>query len=353
MKILLACLGIAILILAVYFVLTTIIDDLKHPDLYLDDLLAEVDYQKSSAGALLIIDPFEQDPLLEERLKREAIAQDSSPNEYINQYNKLIQSAKEKFTYYGFDIIDRSKMDLVMKEMEFQTSYWSNEEKTIAFGKSLNADFIVTFSYVLPSSVGQTILSSSKKELTLSINVMDVKTHSTHVYSSDDISSISLSINRDSSSAFPTEFRGVRWFFDGIKKSSYKYKGSAVNYITPFASSYPLKDSKLGSYKNQVGKLSYIEFHDSYANLCYTNGEVKRGTYWFEESIAEVIRLSKDNASAINVGKSYSTFKLGSIAIRDDKGSLIAEGTLFYYKSKLGILVDSKSKNVSFMMFGR
>ena len=66
-----------------------------------------------------------------------------------------------------------------------------------------------------------------------------------------------------------------------------------------------------------------------------------------------MITLTKDNASSTNIGKSYSTCKLGSITIRDSKGSLVVEGILYYNKNKLGILVDSESKNVSFMMFGR
>lgn len=355
MKILLACLGIAILLIVGYVVLTTAIDEWKHPSLYLDELLAEVDNKKDSSGvALLIIDPFEQDPSLEQKLRREAEAfQDYAYNEFVNQYKKKIQTVKEALTNQGYNIIDRSKMDLVLQELEFQSSYWSNEEKTVALGRSINADFIVSFSYVMPSSAGQNILSSTKKEMTISINVMDINTHSSRVYSFEDRNSIPLSKVDGFSASVSTDFANRKWFFDGIKKSSYRYKGNAVAYITPFASSYPLKDASLGNYKKTVGKLSYLEFFDSYVNIGYTDGRVEKGSYWFEESAAELIRLSKENASSNNIGKSYSTCKIGTISIRDASGSLIAEGTLFYYKTKLGILLDSSSKVVSFMMFGR
>lgn len=355
MRILLACLGIAILLLVCYYVVSTAIDDWKHPSLYLDELLAEVDNKKDSSGvALLIIDPFEQDPSLEQKLRREAEAfQDYAYNEFVNQYKKKIQTVKEALTNQGYNIIDRSKMDLVLQELEFQSSYWSNEEKTVALGRSINADFIVSFSYVMPSSAGQNILSSTKKEMTISINVMDINTHSSRVYSFEDRNSIPLSKVDGFSVSVSTDFKNQKWFFDGMKKTSYKYKGNAVAYITPFASSYPLKSTSLGSYKKAVEKLLYVEFFDSYVNLGYSNGDVERGYYWYEESVAEVIRLTKENASSVNIGKSYSTCKLGSIAIRDSKGALIVEGTLYYNKNKLGILVDSESKYVSFMMFGR
>ena len=355
MKVLLACIGIAILLIVGYAIFMTASEQLKHPAIYLDELLAEVESKRSSSGvALLIVDPFEQDLSLEQKLRREAEAfQDYSSNEFINQYKRKIQTVKESFTNQGYDIIDRTKMDLVMEEMEFQASYWSNEEKTIAFGKSLNADYIVSFSYVIPSNAGQTLLQSSKKELTISINVMDVNTHSTYVYSYDSRDAIQLNTSGDKNYLYPVDFKNVKWFFDGIKKSSYAYKGNAVGYITPFASSYPLKSASLGSYKKAVEKISYIEFLDSYVNIGYSNGDVERGSYWFEESVAEVIRVTKDNASSVNIGKSYSTYRIGMVTIRDAKGSLIAEGSLYFYKNKLGILLDSESKNVSFMMFGR
>ena len=240
-----------------------------------------------------------------------------------------------------------------MQELEFQSSFWSNEEKTVALGKSINADYIVTFSYAMPSNAGNNFFSTKKEEISISINIMDINTHSSRVYSYDNRNNIPLSKDGDFSVSISTDFKNQKWFFDGIKKSSYKYKGNTVAYITPFASDYPLKSASLGSYKKAVEKLSYIEFFDSYVNLGYSNGDVDRGSYWYEESVAEVITLTKDNASSTNIGKSYSTCKLGSITIRDSKGSLVVEGILYYNKNKLGILVDSESKNVSFMMFGR
>lgn len=355
MKFLGKCIGVAILVIVALFIYFFIQTEIKHPSLYLDELLTEVDSEKTRSGvALLIVDPFEKDQSLEQTLRREAEAyQDYASNEFVNQYKRKIQAVKEALTTQGYNIIDRSKMNLVMEELEFQSSYWSNEEKTVAFGKSINADYIVSFSYAMPSSAGQNIFSSASKEISISINIMDINTHSSHVYSYDDRNSIILSKDEGFSVSVSTDFKNQKWFFDGIKKSSYKYKGNAFAYITPFASSYPLKSTSLGSYKKAVEKLSYIEFHDLYVNIGYTNGDVERGSFWYEESVAEVIRLTKENASSVNIGKNYSTCKLGSIAIRDSKGALIVEGTLYFNKNKLGILVDSESKYVSFMMFGR
>lgn len=62
-------------------------------------------------------------------------------------------------------IVDRANFDKVMKEINFQSSDWSNSEKTAKLGKALNAKFI---------SRGKIMKLGSK--LTISVSVIDIQT---------------------------------------------------------------------------------------------------------------------------------------------------------------------------------
>ena len=62
-------------------------------------------------------------------------------------------------------IVDRANFDKIMKELNFQSSDWSNSEKTAKLGKALNAKFI---------SRGKIMKLGSK--LTISASVIDIQT---------------------------------------------------------------------------------------------------------------------------------------------------------------------------------
>ena len=62
-------------------------------------------------------------------------------------------------------IVDRANFDKGMKELNFQSSDWSNNEKTAKLGKALNAKFI---------SRGKIMKLGSK--LTISVSVIDIQT---------------------------------------------------------------------------------------------------------------------------------------------------------------------------------
>ena len=62
-------------------------------------------------------------------------------------------------------IVDRANFDKVMKELNFQSSDWSNSEKTAKLGQALNAKFI---------SRGKIMKLGSK--LTISASVIDIQT---------------------------------------------------------------------------------------------------------------------------------------------------------------------------------
>ncbi|MGP1594992.1 MAG: CsgG/HfaB family protein, partial [Treponema sp.] len=62
-------------------------------------------------------------------------------------------------------VIDRANFDKVMKELNFQTSDWSNSEKTAKLGKALNAKFI---------SRGKIMKLGSN--LSISSSVIDIET---------------------------------------------------------------------------------------------------------------------------------------------------------------------------------
>ena len=62
-------------------------------------------------------------------------------------------------------ILDRTNFDKIMKELSFQTSDWSNSEKTAKLGQALNAKFI---------SRGKIMKLGSK--LTISVSIIDIQT---------------------------------------------------------------------------------------------------------------------------------------------------------------------------------
>ena len=63
------------------------------------------------------------------------------------------------------NIVDRANFDKIIKEMKFQSSDWSNSEKTAALGNAVNANMVVR---------GQIIKLGSK--MYLSSSIIDVKT---------------------------------------------------------------------------------------------------------------------------------------------------------------------------------
>lgn len=63
------------------------------------------------------------------------------------------------------NVVDRANFDKVIEEMKFQSSDWSNSEKTIALGNAVNANMVVR---------GQIIKLGSK--MYLSSTVIDLKT---------------------------------------------------------------------------------------------------------------------------------------------------------------------------------
>lgn len=62
-------------------------------------------------------------------------------------------------------VVDRSSLDKIKKQQEFQTSDWSNTEKIAELGKALNASMVVT---------GQ--IMSFKSKLVTTIKIIDVNT---------------------------------------------------------------------------------------------------------------------------------------------------------------------------------
>ena len=63
------------------------------------------------------------------------------------------------------NVVDRANFDKIIKEMKFQSSDWSNSEKTAALGNAVNANMVVR---------GQIIKLGSK--MYLSSSIIDVKT---------------------------------------------------------------------------------------------------------------------------------------------------------------------------------
>lgn len=63
------------------------------------------------------------------------------------------------------NVVDRANFDKIIKEMKFQSSDWSNSEKTAALGNAVNANMVVR---------GQIIKLGSK--MYLSSTIIDVKT---------------------------------------------------------------------------------------------------------------------------------------------------------------------------------
>lgn len=62
-------------------------------------------------------------------------------------------------------VVDRANFDKLLEEMEFQSGYWSDSQKTMELGKAANAEII---------SRGQILKLGSK--MYLSVTVVDAKT---------------------------------------------------------------------------------------------------------------------------------------------------------------------------------
>ncbi len=62
-----------------------------------------------------------------------------------NQLNRFLKKVNETYKdTFALKVVDRSKLEEVMKEHQFQLSDWSDENKTAQVGKILNAHYILT-----------------------------------------------------------------------------------------------------------------------------------------------------------------------------------------------------------------
>ena len=62
-----------------------------------------------------------------------------------NDANVLFEVFTNEIAGTGkFKVVDRTKVDFIKKQHEFQNSDWSNDEKVAKLGNALNANIVVT-----------------------------------------------------------------------------------------------------------------------------------------------------------------------------------------------------------------
>ena len=192
--------------------------------------------------------------------------------EYMND----IMYYKKKLGEYGVVFVDRSNMELVMKEHKFQLSDWSDEKKTAEVGRVLNAEGAVTFT-LTGISIGNNVNTNVAMEI-LNINTMQKTT----TESSEDV--VSLFTVSDK---IPKRIK-----FDDIMQSAVEYTRESLTYVTPFSRSpFAPKPAALNDAVSQaLSGIEEIEL-DTESKSCwirFLDGEEESGSLKMTEESTDV-----------------------------------------------------------------
>jgi len=198
-------------------------------------------------------------------------------------------------------VVDRTNFDKIMKELNFQSSDWSNSEKTAKLGKVLNAKFI---------SRGKIMKLGSK--LTISASIIDIQT-------AENIASTKAS--------YQNIDELVEYFFKKSDEYSYYRSGKIDDMVKIVADFYSGKGQAGGSIFYNDGSNSYEAiFLDSEGRVSFKKAlELASGYYegyndWRLPKKDEVkyilnnIKGTKDKSFWLDgkyIGESYLITKTG------------------------------------------
>ena len=276
-------------------------------------------------------------------------------------------------------------MEAVMKEHAFQNSDWANEKTVARVGKALNAQYlaIIEDGKTDDANIGFRGKESSEIVSLSLVNVTTLRKFSFPVASNEISSNYSghLATNsaykgfdadklekvmQDGYTGVPLENLDGDWFFDGAKESTASYNAKTLDYLTPFASGYTLKKTKLGKEQKAFKDIEKAVVSGGAVSFVLSDGTVLEAeTAVIKEKPAKIVNTARYEgvtsgmfgAGTVRVGlKPYSTNSVGTLRARYSKDFDIS-GTVFYKDDTLAIQIgtskDDGTGKAYFLMFSR
>ena len=252
-----------------------------------------------------------------------------------------IAKAETKISQTGaFRMVNRqmieSEMEAIATEYQFSMSEFSDGENMVELGKALNAELVVAVDlYAFPTiklsfmniSTLQKFTTTTKDKIDNTIKLVVESLKIPH--SSDDLEGT--------------------WFYDGMKMSSIKYNINSSELITPFATQYPTTPCPKKVIRN------YLKSDSQLSKTTIMGDEFELEFASNEKLASNLIYSPSDSMIRYKNGKTYSTFKAGTIRARFANGFELSNAPVFIKDNRLGILVGtSKSDGTGtayFMMF--
>ena len=266
----------------------------------------------------------------------------SYQTEDLREKKWLVENANVKF-------VDRTKLNEVMKEYQFQLSDWADEKKTAQIGKALNADAIVNF------KANYQHIDYDDVSICVQLEIFNITTFESvpiENHTSSDLENILKCF--DTTATLPQTL-----LFDGIKKSEIKYKKKLLSYVCPFVIPKVAKNQKP---KDSVSKaLQNVDRVDLNAGLneCtvhFLDGSTESGRFIANLVQCDRVEVAyKKKDCPVNVqlspssGNGYISYvyhtsgKIGTIKIRTR--SLDLSGDMFLLDGQFVIDYMSEKDN--------
>ena len=278
-------------------------------------------------------------------------------------------------------LVDRNRMEGILKEHKFQSSDWANQDTVAQVGQALNAQFVayIDEKEVKKATTARKILSLGTTAdhiayvtLTL-INVSTFRKFTFSVPSGEEFENETLVeykgldskmlINMfNDSTIVPIDILDGTWYCDGVKESSVSYKADKLDYICPFASGYPLKSVKGDEKYAAFAEIEKADLNFGEMILSLSDGsELQNENGIIKEKKAKIFNTVRTNvkgdSTTYRTGiKPYSTCCIGKIRVRYN-GDININGDVFYKDNQLAIQIgtskDDGTGKAYFLMFSR
>lgn len=252
----------------------------------------------------------------------------------------------------GISVVDRSKIDIILREHKFQNTSWTDNSTNVAeLGKALNANYLVFLYPKISSSYYSGFSVNGEIEF---LNVNSMKKVSFYANNINEWNLFMLGSEISKEDLYGT------WFYNGIKKTDTAYTEETIQYITPFIPGKVLQDIGAKAekkFKSPLKKGSELVFGDT----VLVNDEDAKMTFkselreYFSTCKAKYEKYTKTFSDSKYENKGYvSTYKVGNLIVRK-QDTVYINGFTYLYGDQLGIYLGTDGKNGTghayFMMF--
>lgn len=265
----------------------------------------------------------------------------------ISAWNKIYTDAlQEVSSRTDIVMVDRSKIDEIMLEHNFQVSDWSDESKTVEIGAALNANTIIHIHPYFDELTSEGFSNMVSIEC-ININTMQKSVFSGHV---DDFKNFEINIGFNE---YVYKTLPKKIYFDHVKQSLIDYEREDLNKISPFSPvKITEKTKKVKTEHLDFMEVSEIEFMQDSDQFTYVLNNIKEnGTYRFVPSdgivnlffidedlilFPDIIKVRKgehesrwDGSITASYEGKFNTYKMGELILYNESKRVLFKGFIY------------------------